>query len=73
MPGQLGKVLTVTRSASLAAALDNVRKGSYDAAVQQQGTTLVVHYSIAYQTMAAAGHPDLPAGVPLGRCVARVG
>ena len=54
MPGQLGKVLTVTRSASLAAALDNVRKGSYDAAVQQQGTTLVVHYSIAYQTMAAA-------------------
>ncbi|HUZ23330.1 MAG TPA: hypothetical protein VMV07_06145 [Streptosporangiaceae bacterium] len=31
-----------------------MRKGSYDAAVQQQGTTLVVHYSIAYQTMAAA-------------------
>ena len=29
-----------------------MRKGSYDAAVQQQGTTLVVHYSIAYQTMA---------------------
>jgi len=51
-PGQLGKVLAVTDSASLAAALGDVRKGSYDAAVQQQGNTLVVHYSIASQTTA---------------------
>jgi ABC-2 type transport system permease protein len=50
--GQLGKILAVTHSASLAAALGDVRKGSYDAAVQQQGNTLVVHYSIASQTTA---------------------
>ena len=49
-PGQLGKVLSVTHSASLAASLDAVRKGSDDAVVQQQGRTLVVHYSIADQT-----------------------
>ncbi len=51
-PGQLGKVLTVTHSASLAAALAAVRKGTDDAVVQQQGRTLVVHYSIADQTTA---------------------
>ena len=36
-PGQLGKVLTVTHSASLAAALADVRKGSDDAAVSAAG------------------------------------
>jgi ABC-2 type transport system permease protein len=51
-PGQLGKILAVTRSASLPAALSEVRKGSYDAAVQQRGGTLLVHYSIADQTTA---------------------
>ena len=51
-PGQLGKVLTVTHSAKLAASLDAVRKGNEDAVVQQQGRTLVVHYSIADQTRA---------------------
>jgi len=51
-PGQLGKILTVTHQASLAAALDSVRKGSNEAVVQQQGRTLVVHYSIADQTTA---------------------
>jgi ABC-2 type transport system permease protein len=51
-PGQLGKVLTITHSASLPASLDAVRKGNADAVVQQQGRTLVVHYSIADQTKA---------------------
>src|SRR5689334_17141902 len=46
----LGKVLTVTRADSLSSALSAVRKGNYDAAVQQQGNTLTVHYSIADQT-----------------------
>jgi ABC-2 type transport system permease protein len=51
-PGQLGKVLTITHSAGLQAALADVRKGADSAAVQQQGHTLVVHYSIADQTTA---------------------
>jgi ABC-2 type transport system permease protein len=49
----LGKVLTVTHAHSLSTALSDVRKGNYDAAVQQQGRTLTVHYSIADQTTAA--------------------
>jgi len=49
----LGKVLTVTRADSLSSALSDVRKGNYDAAVQQQGNTLTVHYSIADQTTAS--------------------
>lgn len=52
-PAQLGKVLSITHSTSLATALEDVRKGNYDAAVQQQGRTIVVHYSIADQTTAA--------------------
>jgi ABC-2 type transport system permease protein len=51
-PGQLSKVLAVTHSGNLAASLEEVRKGSDDAVVQQQGRTLVVHYSIADQTKA---------------------
>jgi ABC-2 type transport system permease protein len=51
-PGQLGKVLTVTHSANLAASLESVRKGNDDAVVQQRGRTLYVHYSIADQTRA---------------------
>jgi ABC-2 type transport system permease protein len=49
----LGKVLTVTQASSLSSALSDVRKGNYDAAVQQQGRTLTVHYSIADQTTAS--------------------
>ncbi len=52
-PGQLGKVMTVTRASDLAAALGDVRKGTDDAAVQQQGTRIVVHYSVANPTTAA--------------------
>jgi ABC-2 type transport system permease protein len=51
-PGQLHKLLTVTRLTSLGAALRDVRQGSYDAAVQQRGSTLVVHYSVASPTTA---------------------
>jgi ABC-type multidrug transport system permease subunit len=51
-PGQLGKILAVTHSTDLTTALALVRKGSNDAVVQQQGHTLVVHYSIADQTTA---------------------
>ena len=52
-PGQLGKVMKITHSASLSSALSDVRKGTYEAAVTQQGQALVVHYSIADQTTAA--------------------
>jgi ABC-2 type transport system permease protein len=51
-PAQLGKILEVTRATSLAAALADVRKGSYDATVQQHGATVLVRYSIADQTTA---------------------
>ena len=51
-PGQLGKVLAITHSRDLGAALNSVRKGNNDAVVQQQGRTLLVHYSIADQTTA---------------------
>ncbi|MGO9296146.1 MAG: ABC transporter permease, partial [Streptosporangiaceae bacterium] len=49
---QLGRVLTITHNPSLAAAVAAVRKGTDDAAVQQRGRTLLVHYSIADQTTA---------------------
>jgi len=51
-PAQLGKVLAITHTADLQTALADVRQGDYDAAVQQTGRTLVVHYSIADQTTA---------------------
>ena len=44
---QLDQVLTVTHTSSLATALNDVRQATKDAAVQQQGGTLTVHYSIA--------------------------
>ena len=50
--GQLDKVLIVTHSPNLAHALNEVRQGTVDAAVQQQGSRLVVHYSIANPTTA---------------------
>jgi ABC-2 type transport system permease protein len=52
-PGQLGKIVTVTKTSNLAAALADVRKGTDDAAVQEQGTRIVVHYSVADPTTAA--------------------
>jgi ABC-2 type transport system permease protein len=49
---QLDQVLTVTHSSSLATALSDVRQATQDAAVQQQGGKLTVHYSIANPTTA---------------------
>jgi ABC-2 type transport system permease protein len=51
-PVQLGRIMTISHSTDLATALEAVRKGNYDAAVQEQGRTLAVHYSIADQTTA---------------------
>lgn len=50
---QVAKILTVTHTRNLAAALDGVRKGTFDASVQETGHTLSVRYSIADQTTAA--------------------
>jgi ABC-2 type transport system permease protein len=50
--GELAKVLTITHAGSLPAALSQVRKGSVNAAVTQQGGALFVRYSIADQTTA---------------------
>ncbi|HUZ38573.1 MAG TPA: ABC transporter permease [Streptosporangiaceae bacterium] len=50
--GQLDQVLSVTHSSSLASALNEVRQGNVDAAVQQQDGTLVVRYSVANPTTA---------------------
>lgn len=52
-PEELGKILKVTRVTSLAAAVSEVRKGSDDAAVQQRGNRLIVHYSVADPTTSA--------------------
>lgn len=51
-PGTLGKILNVRQAGSLASALEAVRKGSDDVAVQQQGSRIVVHYSAADPTKA---------------------
>ncbi|MFA1543932.1 ABC transporter permease [Actinomadura monticuli] len=47
--GQLGEVMKVTRASDRAAALRKVEKGDADAAVEQAGGRLVVHYSAADQ------------------------
>jgi ABC-2 type transport system permease protein len=46
---QLRAVLKVSRAASQASALQKVRQGDVDAAVSQQGSRLILHYSIADQ------------------------
>ena len=48
----LADVATFTHSTDAAAALEKVRKGDADAAVEQQGDTVVVHYSAADQVSA---------------------
>ncbi len=50
-PGLSG-VLTVTHNADKMAAVREVRRGDVDAAVQQVGNQLIVHYSLADQTTA---------------------
>lgn len=51
--GQLRAVLKVSRAASQASALQKVRQGDVDAAVSQQGSRLILHYSIADQVTSA--------------------
>ena len=46
---QLRAVLKVSHAASQASALQKVRQGDVDAAVSQQGSRLILHYSIADQ------------------------
>ena len=48
----LSGVLTVTHNADKKAAVREVRRGTVDAAVQQTGNQLVVHYSVADPTTA---------------------
>jgi ABC-2 type transport system permease protein len=42
---QLDGVLTIVQDPDRDAALDHVRKGDYSAAIEQQGSTIVLHYS----------------------------
>jgi ABC-2 type transport system permease protein len=49
---QLNKIMTITKGTSLNAALEDVRQGTDDAAVRQEGRTLVARYSIADATTA---------------------
>jgi ABC-2 type transport system permease protein len=48
----LGKVLDITKVSDEGKALESVRKGDYAAAVEQQGDTILVHYSAADQVRA---------------------
>jgi ABC-2 type transport system permease protein len=50
---QIDKVLTITRVDDSARAIDQVRKGDQVAAIEQQGSTVVVHYSAADPVRAA--------------------
>jgi ABC-2 type transport system permease protein len=50
---QIDQALAISRSPDLAAALDEVRDGDQVAAVVQDGTRIVVHYSLADQASAA--------------------
>jgi ABC-2 type transport system permease protein len=43
----LGKVLEITKMADPAKAIEAVRKGDFDASIEQQGDSVVVHYSAA--------------------------
>jgi ABC-2 type transport system permease protein len=50
--GELDQVLKVTKTDSLDDALAKVRKGDADAAIEQQGGKVIVHYSAADQVKA---------------------
>src|ERR1039457_5629737 len=52
-PRQLGKVMTVTRTRNLAAAPADGRKRTDGPRSSEQGTRIVVHYSVADPTTAA--------------------
>jgi ABC-2 type transport system permease protein len=50
--GEIDKVLTITKGTDPAKAIDSVRKGDYEAAIEQQGDRVIVHYSAADQVRA---------------------
>jgi ABC-2 type transport system permease protein len=50
---EIDKVLTITKSGDGAKAIESVRKGDYEAAIEQQGDRVIVHYSAADQVRAA--------------------
>ena len=50
--GELDQIMEVDRSTDRAAALEEVRTGDADAAVEQDGSTVVLHYSMADQVKA---------------------
>lgn len=50
---QVGEIMQITRSDDLDAALADVRSGDADAAVEQRGEELVLHFSRADQVLAA--------------------
>ncbi|MCW2888712.1 MAG: transporter permease [Streptosporangiaceae bacterium] len=52
-PAGVNKVMTITKATDRAAALKKVGKGDDDAAVEQQGTQMIVHYSAADRVKAA--------------------
>jgi ABC-2 type transport system permease protein len=51
---QLDKVLEITKTDDRAAALDKVRNGDDAGAIEQQGNTLVLHFSAANATVSGA-------------------
>jgi len=56
---QLDQVLEIEKSDDIDAALDEVRAGNVDAAVEQRGSVVVVHYSAADQVSAGTAQAIL--------------
>ena len=50
---QIDDILKFTQATDIAAAQDKVRKGDYDAAIAQDGSTVTVYYSAADQVKSA--------------------
>ncbi|MER5549004.1 ABC transporter permease [Streptomyces sp. NPDC002589] len=59
--GQLSKAATISRVSSESAALEKVRKGDYDALVEQDGGTIVLRYSAADPVKGASARATLNA------------
>jgi len=68
--GELDEVLKVTKTDNRDDALAKVRKGDADAAIEQQGSTVVVHYSAADAVKAATVQGIMQAVVQQGNLVA---
>jgi ABC-2 type transport system permease protein len=68
--GDLEKVLTITSAASRDQALEDVRKGDVDAAVEQSGQNIIVHFSAADQVKAAVVQGQFNALVQSGNLAA---